>query len=37
MKPLQKGDVMNTYADISEIKADYNFMNFMFQYHLVCH
>ena len=25
MKPLQKGDVKNTYADISEIQADYNF------------
>ena len=25
MKPLQKGDVTNTYADISEIKADFNF------------
>ncbi len=25
MQPMQKGDVANTYADISEIKADYNF------------
>ncbi|PPR15582.1 MAG: UDP-N-acetylglucosamine 4-epimerase [Alphaproteobacteria bacterium MarineAlpha9_Bin3] len=26
MKPMQKGDVANTYADINEIKADYNFI-----------
>jgi len=26
MKPLQKGDVTNTYADIREIKADFNFI-----------
>ena len=25
MKPLQKGDVPNTYADIKDIQADYNF------------
>ena len=25
MKPLQKGDVTNTYADIKDIQADYNF------------
>jgi UDP-glucuronate 4-epimerase len=25
MKPLQKGDVANTYADISAIKSDFNF------------
>ena len=25
MKPLQKGDVANTYADIKDIQADYNF------------
>ncbi len=26
MKPLQKGDVANTYADISAIKSDFNFI-----------
>ena len=26
MKPLQKGDVANTYADIKDIQADYNFI-----------
>ena len=26
MKPMQKGDVTNTYADISEIRADFNFI-----------
>jgi UDP-glucuronate 4-epimerase len=26
MKPMQKGDVANTYADISEIRADFNFI-----------
>ena len=26
MKPLQKGDVANTYADISAIKSDFNFL-----------
>ena len=26
MKPLQKGDVANTYADISAIKLDFNFI-----------
>ena len=26
MMPLQQGDVTNTYADISEIKADFNFV-----------
>ena len=25
MKPIQKGDVPNTYADIKDIQADYNF------------
>jgi UDP-glucuronate 4-epimerase len=26
MKPMQKGDVANTYADITEIKSDFNFL-----------
>ena len=26
MKPMQKGDVTNTYADISEIRTDFNFI-----------
>lgn len=26
MKPMQQGDVTNTYADISEIRADFNFI-----------
>ena len=25
MKPIQKGDVINTYADISQIQNDFNF------------